>query len=233
MSEGDSAAPDGLPCADQAAILSHISHQLKNDLGVLSLSAASLLRHVADTPERRAAERVGRATERLARSITDLVDFGRLEAGVLELQTGLHDARALAGEALEARREAAAARGVELTPIDRSLQAGLECDRARIVRALGHLLDNALEAAPRGSRVELTVEGAAREVRFEVRDRGPGIPGADPGAAFQPFWRGRRGSGLGLGLTVARGFALAHGGALTLAAVPDGGTRAILVLPRP
>jgi two-component system sensor histidine kinase BaeS len=81
------------------------------------------------------------------------------------------------------------------------------------------------------------VEGNGREVTFTVEDHGAGIAPEDLPHVFTPFFRAdpsrsRRTGGFGLGLSLARSIAEAHGGRLELASEPGRGTRAVLVLPR-
>ncbi len=74
-------------------------------------------------------------------------------------------------------------------------------------------------------------------VVIAVRDKGPGIPAEHLAHVFEPFYRvessrNRDTGGTGLGLCIARDIAQAHGGALTLANLPQGGLQATLTLPR-
>jgi signal transduction histidine kinase len=114
----------------------------------------------------------------------------------------------------------------------------LEADPGLIARVLNNLLDNAAKySAPTAGWVRLGVEGNGPEVTFTVEDHGAGIAPEDLPHVFTPFFRAdpsrsRRTGGFGLGLSLARSIAEAHGGRLELASEPGRGTRAILVLPR-
>lgn len=99
-------------------------------------------------------------------------------------------------------------------------------------RALSNLLGNALQhgAAP----VRVRLRAGQGGWRVEVADAGPGIPPAEYERAVSPFVRldlARGGSGIGLGLTIAKRFATAEGGELTLGAGPDGGLLVSVFLP--
>ncbi|MFC0573785.1 ATP-binding protein [Paraburkholderia solisilvae] len=100
-------------------------------------------------------------------------------------------------------------------------------------RCLQNLLDNAVRY---GERAEVQVVDAGRSVRIEISDRGPGIADAAlRERVFEPYFRiASRGgaAGTGLGLTIARSVAAAHGGTLTLANRAQGGLDAVLTLPR-
>jgi two-component system OmpR family sensor kinase len=87
-------------------------------------------------------------------------------------------------------------------------------------RAVGNLVENAVQYTPAGTRITVrcwTAEGCAR---VEVDDSGPGIPPEHAPHVFERFYRGdparSRGSGAGLGLPIASAIAAAHGGALEL-----------------
>ncbi len=101
-------------------------------------------------------------------------------------------------------------------------------------RCLTNLVANAVKF---GTRADIELEdGPVLAIR--VRDRGPGIPGAELERVFEPFYRlessrSRDSGGTGLGLTIARDIAQAHGGSLSLRNLPEGGLEAVLLLPRP
>jgi len=100
-------------------------------------------------------------------------------------------------------------------------------------RAIGNLLNNALHY---GARVELAVGENAGNIEIVVRDHGPGVPEEALAGLGQPYvrlehGRSKNSSGMGLGLSIARGIVQAHGGKLLLANAPDGGFQATIVLP--
>jgi signal transduction histidine kinase len=101
-------------------------------------------------------------------------------------------------------------------------------------RCLQNLLDNALAY---GRRADITVRGEGRSVNVAISDQGPGIAESDIERVFDPFYRvegsrNRNSGGSGLGLSIARNIAQAHGGAVRLRNLPQGGLEATLVLPR-
>lgn len=104
--------------------------------------------------------------------------------------------------------------------------------------ALKRLLVNLIENAVKyGTRAEVSVEDSGDELRIIIADEGPGIPDAELEQVFEPFYRlegsrSRETGGVGLGLSVARDIARAHGGELVLQNRAGGGLEAILSLPR-
>jgi signal transduction histidine kinase len=108
------------------------------------------------------------------------------------------------------------------------------CRRIAIRRCLTNLIENAVKY---GQKAELSVEITGTEIMVHVDDRGPGIPEEHREDVFRPFYRleasRTRGSGgAGLGLTIARNVARAHGGDVVLGGCAGGGLRATLVLPQ-
>ena len=99
-------------------------------------------------------------------------------------------------------------------------------------RCFTNLLDNAVKY---GERAMVTIEDEAQCLRVTVADFGPGIPEKDLTQVFEPFVRldsSRGSSGVGLGLSIARNIAHAHGGDLILRNRESGGLEAVLTLPR-
>jgi signal transduction histidine kinase len=98
-------------------------------------------------------------------------------------------------------------------------------DAAQIQQLLLNLLVNALQAQPDGGSVRVLSgvdERDGRALFARVEDAGPGVPEAERGQVFHPYFSGRDG-GTGLGLALARKVAIEHGGRLTVADSPLGG----------
>lgn len=110
-------------------------------------------------------------------------------------------------------------------------------DRTRVEQALTNLIVNAVTYSPPGADVEVrsAVEAGGGRIVIDVLDRGTGVPGEDREAIFEPFRRGTasRGEGAGLGLATARAAAEAHGGTVTAADRPGGGSVFSLRIPQP
>jgi signal transduction histidine kinase len=123
---------------------------------------------------------------------------------------------------------------LETHRIDLNLPEGvvLPLDPVRIRQVVTNLLTNAIRFSPPGTRVSVELRVADRFVEVSVIDEGPGIPGARQAQAFEKFSvLGAGNEGLGLGLYIARGLALAHGGELELSSEEGHGARFTLRLP--
>ncbi len=118
-------------------------------------------------------------------------------------------------------------REITVTVTGRALVSGRP---RRLLRLFDNVLDNACKFDATGAPIEVTVGPG----RVQVRDHGPGVAAADIGHVFDRFYRSaaaRAMPGSGLGLSIAREIAAAHGGTLTVANHPDGGAIFTVTLP--
>jgi len=108
-------------------------------------------------------------------------------------------------------------------------------DPMRLAQVIGNLTDNAIKYTPPGHQVTITAGQEAGQAWISVADTGPGIPPEEQTAIFTPFYRGGHGrrikQGLGLGLSIARDLAEAHGGKITLESTTGQGSRFTVWLP--
>ncbi|HTV56069.1 MAG TPA: ATP-binding protein, partial [Terriglobia bacterium] len=109
------------------------------------------------------------------------------------------------------------------------------CDAALIRLLLRQLIDNALKYSPPSSAVEITVASTEQKAIVYIADQGPGIPDAEKSRIFERFYRLKGDHqgipGSGMGLTIARYIADAHGGTLSASDRPGGGSVFCLSLP--
>lgn len=231
-----SATVEALAEADRlkTELLANVSHQLRTPLGAIVGMSSALLeadRVKVDEAARQYLDTINSEGRHLARLVDDLLEMARLESGVLELNLEPVDAR----EALES----AADRARNLDPdIELTVtgQAGLAlADDAALQEILRNLIENASRFS---DRVELACATAGDTVRFEVADRGPGVPEADREAIFDRFFQGqaggeatdRRPAGSGLGLAICRRLAEAMGGRIWSESRPGGGSIFVTVV---
>ena len=109
-------------------------------------------------------------------------------------------------------------------------------DRRLLTRAVSNLLDNALKYTSPGGQVRLVTRLEGGQAVLVVEDDGPGIAPSDMAMIFEPFYRpdtsrSRETGGAGLGLSIVKRIAEAHGGEVALRPRPEGGTLAELTLP--
>jgi heavy metal sensor kinase len=210
------------------------AHQLKSPL-------ASLRNRIEVTLETRAlpeearelladlAEELGRVAD----GVGSLLELARSSAGLPADLIQAVDLRELLDSVAALYEPMAAERGI-----------ALGCAAGPSVTVRGHpgwlrqlfgaLVENAVGYAPAGSRVQVDLEARDGEARVRVSDQGPGIAAEEIGGIFERFRRGeaaRGTAGLGLGLALAREFARAHGGEITVSSAPGRGSCFTVRLP--
>ncbi|MFY0579955.1 sensor histidine kinase [Cystobacter fuscus] len=212
------------------------AHELRTPLTALLGEAELALRREREPAELRASlEIVQEEGQRMARLVESLLTLARAEAGML-LSTPLATVSldALCWEAVARARAAAGRRGAPVKEIACVGSAGeVLGDGVLLLRVVENLLDNALRHGG-GVGVELRLAEGDGRARIEVRDRGPGVPEPLVPRLFGRFIRAdeaRTGEGFGLGLSLCRAIAEAHGGSLTYEPGHPGATF-ILEVPR-
>jgi two-component system sensor histidine kinase KdpD len=196
-------------------LLAAVSHDLKTPLATVLLSLQSL-RRFSGRHDAAAREDLLRIAEeeatRLDRMVGDLLDVNRLEAGAPVVRPEPVAAADLVARAIQRVEPALAGRDLRC-----ALEAAhslLMVDPGLFEAALGNVLENAAKYAPVGP-IEVSAGEAPGEGWIEVRDEGDGFGGVAE-RMFERFGRGVAGDGrppgMGLGLTLARGFLEAQGG---------------------
>ncbi|MCW2962071.1 MAG: Phosphate regulon sensor protein PhoR [Thermoleophilia bacterium] len=217
----------------------NVSHELKTPITVIR----GALETIADDPDmpREVLEKfVGGANRhalRLSALVTDLLALARLQHDPDALRSEPVDVRAIAADVIDtagiASRTAEVALEIEA---DADVEPILG-DEEAIRQALSNLIDNAIAHSDAGSvvRVRLRVSGAFLEV--EVLDVGAGISGEHLERVFERFYRvdsdrARSRGGTGIGLSIVKHVAQAHGGSVSVESAPGEGSRFTLRLPR-
>jgi signal transduction histidine kinase len=210
-----------------------LAHDLRGPLSAATLAAKMLVARPEQLEERRdLAIRIERNMLRVDRMIQDLLDANRVRAGHrLALDLKRCDLVEIAGDVIADLQDADRQR-VFLSAPDR-LEGVWAPDQ--LARALWNLITNALKHGAAGGQVHVDISGALDGVALSVHNAGPGIPLDEQARLFEPFSRARgaevRARGWGLGLTLVRGCAEAHGGTVELSSTTAGGTTFTLRLP--
>ena len=214
-----------------------VSHELRTPL----TSIIGYLELVLDDDEqlsddaRRFLEVVDRNAKRLLRLVGDMLFVAQVEAGRLSLEHGQVELDAVAAQAIEAARPAAARAGVSLE-LDADRVAPLFGDRDRLGQMLDNLVSNAIKFTPEGGTVTVRVDDGHDHARLEVSDDGIGIPDEEQQFLFERFFRASTATkaaipGAGLGLTIVKTIVEAHGGRLELVSGERSGTTVRVELP--
>lgn len=198
-------------------LLSDLSHELRTPVATLTAYLEGI--HDGVTPWNDSTRQVlADQVDRLARLAQDLDAVSRAEEGRLALEPAPLSVGDLVEAAVRAQDDAYGTKGVELA-LTRSDDVTLTADRSRLLQVLSNLLDNARRHTPAGGTVTITWQRTHDGVTISARDTGDGIPAAQLPHIFERFYRGdtardREQQGSGIGLTISRAIAEAHGGQL-------------------
>jgi len=218
--------------ASQRRFVANASHELRTPLTVIRTELDVTLAdpHATNADLRAMGETVRDATLATERLIQALLTLARSEGGVIR-----RDAVDLADCARTAVRQAgaeASARGLDMqATLD---PAPVRGDRRLLERLVANLVENAVRHNVDGGTVEVRTASAAGRSTVEVRNDGPAVPPDAVASLLEPFQRldrGAPGDGVGLGLSIVRSVAEAHGGSVELRARPSGGLVARVSLP--
>ncbi len=219
----------------QRQFIHEASHELRNPLAVIRTNLEVTLADPDASAEdlRHTAEVVERSTERMAKLVDDLLVYAR--KGTLSMERQPVDVAGLVAAAAEEFAAPAEAAGIALRH-DSPSGLWVLGDQLALRQALANLLANAVRLSPAGTEIRARAGREGPWVWLSVEDEGPGIDPANQERVFQRFWRGdpresREQGRSGLGLTIVRQTAEAHGGEVKLVSEPGHGTAFALWLP--
>jgi signal transduction histidine kinase len=200
-------------------ILAIVSHDLRNPLSAINMSAATLLNALvrkgpSDPRTQKQLEMILRNTGRMTRLIGDLLDMASIQAGRLAVELLAQEIAPIVAEAVEAAEPIARANG---QTISCELAVGAthcSVDRERMLQLFANLLGNAEKFSPHGGKIVVRAKLKENEVECSVSDSGPGISEQDLPHIFDAYWSATHEAkrGTGLGLYISKGIVDAHGG---------------------
>lgn len=206
------------------------SHELRTPIAVIRTSAELALRR-ARTPEgyRESLEGIAAEAARMTQLVEDLLLLARTDAQAAEMPKERIGLRDLLDEVAAQVRRIAAAREIRVrTSWPEGLEPVVTGNAAALRRLFLVLLDNAVKYSGAGSEVVLALRTGDGVATVEVEDHGCGIRAADRAQVFERFYQAdpsRRDGGFGLGLSLARSIARAHGTEIELDSTEGVGTR--------
>lgn len=219
-----------------------VSHDLRNLLGGIVMSAALLGETAASTGDddplgkeaRATTKRIQRYAARMNRLIGDLVDVASIDAGRLSITPARGDSTTLIAEAVDTFQAAAGAAGITLETemVD---PVAADFDRERMLQVLANLITNSLKFTPRGGKIWCRGKRIGDELHFAVSDNGGGIPPNMLEAIFERFWQVGKNDrrGVGLGLYISKCIVEAHGGRIWAESTVGQGCSIWFTLPVP
>jgi two-component system, OmpR family, phosphate regulon sensor histidine kinase PhoR len=213
-----------------------VSHDLRSPLTAI-LGYVELIERAGPVTEQQKEfiRRVRLSVEQITNLVTDLLDLGRIEAG-LDASKEKTPLAVLARYAVEGLRNLAEAKQVGVfaeLPDELPMVTG---DPYRLRQMIGNLIENAVKYTASGGRVDITAEAEGDQVILRVRDNGPGIPPADQPYLFDKFFRASNvpedSTGTGLGLSIVKSIVDNHQGRIWVDSKVGAGSTFTVVLPR-
>ena len=183
---------------------------------------------------------IERNANRLLRLVSDLLFTAQVEAGRFQLVEQEVDLRRLVSASLDTARPTADARNIRLQLSATDQVLAVWGDPMRLGQAIDNLISNAVKFTPTGGRVAVTIGTLGEHderASISVSDTGVGIPAEEIDRLFSRFFRASTATknavpGVGLGLTITKAIAVAHGGRIGVASTVGEGTTFTLDLPR-
>ncbi len=197
-------------------LIGEVAHELRTPLTTIRASMEGLMDGVV-APDAAVFARIADEASRLHRLADDLIVLSQAEEGAIPLRVAPLDLREVARSAAQRLAAQFQHKGVTLTVADGG-PLPVVADRDRITQVLTNLLGNALTHTPRRGSVDVTGGEGDGRAWIDVRDTGDGIPPGEIDRIFERFYRvpdASHPAGRGIGLTIARGMARAHGGDVT------------------
>lgn len=207
--------------AGRRELVAWVSHDLRTPLAGIRAMTEALQDGVASDPTAYLARMRGEVL-RMSTMVDDLLALSRLQSPSLELRREPVAMADLVSDAIIAGQPLADAGEVRLSGAVEE-QVSAEVDAREVSRAVGNLVVNAIRHTPRGGQVRVLVGGRDGLAVVSVEDGCGGIPADALPRVFEAGWRGTQartpgaGGGAGLGLSIVRGVAEAHGGSASVA----------------
>jgi signal transduction histidine kinase/CheY-like chemotaxis protein len=213
--------------------LATMSHEIRTPLnGIVPM--LDLLMHARLAPDHAELVRTAyTSSQQMLRIVDDILDYSKLEADKLELETTGFNLRELLEGVMQLMERPAQGKGLRMSlSIDPAVRLAVRGDPVRMRQVLGNLVSNAVKFTERGS-VSLSVRrvgetAAQHQLRFEVRDTGIGIPQGSQSRLFQAFSQAdasttRLYGGTGLGLAISKRIVDLMGGRIGVESEPGHG----------
>jgi two-component system phosphate regulon sensor histidine kinase PhoR len=220
----------------QADFISHVSHQLKTPLSLLSAATETLAMDRVRSPEK-LSQYVGiirGEVTRLSALVQRILEFSRLQQRrSYEFETV--DLGSLVRETVDAFERSLSGRHFTFRVQETGPSPQVSADPAALEQVLANLLDNAVKYSDDVKEVTVRVRASGDDAIIEVSDRGVGIERSDQKRIFEKFYRGSASSlhreGFGLGLPIVQELVSAHGGLVEVESEPGTGSTFRVRLP--
>jgi len=203
----------------------NITHDLKTPITAIK-GAVGILERKRDDKDAPYLDILQRNTEKLSSMVQDLLDCSRLESGEMELNLQVADLAEVVEDAILMAMPLAWKKEINLDYRVSAQACFARIDVKRMEQVVINILSNAIRFSPQGEAVEIRLGREAEYWEVTVVDRGPGIPAHELDLVFKKFFHRDEqveGTGMGLGLAIARGIVEAHGGKISVRTNSDHG----------
>jgi signal transduction histidine kinase len=215
---------------ERKRLLADVTHELRTPLTVMQGNIEALIDGLHE-PEQARFRSLLEDTQVLSRLIDDLRTVSLADAGALALHREPTDVADLIRETVASFGTQADAAGVALRS-DLDGDANASIDPVRIREVLTNVIANALRYTPRGGTVTVGLRGRDERIEVRVRDTGSGVAPDVLPHMFDRFTHADDSPGAGLGLAIAKGLVVAHGGEIDATSAVGQGTEVRFTLPR-
>jgi signal transduction histidine kinase len=220
------------------AFIEHVSYELRSPLNTIIGFTQLLTRPETGAlteKQREYADYISASSEALLVIIDGVLDLATIDAGIMELSVEPVDVDGTLRQVLDGLKDRIAEASLEIRTEIADDAATFEADAQRVRQVLFNLVSNAVSHSPPEGVITIAARRDGEFVALSVRDRGPGIAEDRVEAVFERFHTagapGRRG-GVGLGLSLVKGFVELHGGTVEVAHVEGPGAELVVRFPR-
>ncbi|MFC9774355.1 sensor histidine kinase [Paenibacillus chitinolyticus] len=210
-------------------VISAVAHDLRTPLFALRGYLDGLEQGIAQSPEKMAKYITvcKEKSAQLDRLVADLFTFTKMEYLETKLNNRTVDFRLVFQKSIDSLSPSARQKHISISDYS-AVDCALNGDIHLLERAMSNLLDNAVRHTPRDGEIVVRCYPDGNQIKFTIRDSGPGFSSEELERVFEPLYRGessrnRSTGGSGLGLTISQKIVRRHGGDLAVSNHPEGG----------
>jgi PAS domain S-box-containing protein len=201
-------------------LIATVSHDLKNPLSAISINAELISRASETSPKanvfKKLSATIKTSVDRMTALIKELLELEKLRGGEFVIVKSKFSSQSLVDTAIAEIEPLMLQKSIVLSRSYPQEDTTINADRERLLQVFSNLLGNALKYTPENGNIEVSFITLVHEVKFSVKDTGPGIQPQDLPRIFDRYWRSEMSDkmGAGIGLTIARAIVSAHGGSI-------------------
>jgi len=204
-----------------------IVHDFKNPMATISVACQMIERKVKDPQVTKCVDIIERSVSQMVGMTQELLEFSR---GETQLQAEDVSVMSIINDLEEQNFSRLPAKKIK---VERSITyvGYMHVDAGRFLRVLQNLVKNSMEAMPNGGTLKFGLRREGETLIWEVGDTGCGIPAEILAKVFEPFVTHGKSGGTGLGMTIAKTVAEAHGGSIGIESTVGVGTKTTVRIP--